>query len=125
MPKAKMTKGKSGHCYFEPDELIQKAQEYLAKRTKKKPMAMMIDFQDYLGVNSDYILELPDRYSGARKKVNELFEVHNANLVGRGETPTAWMIFYMKNKHGYKDQQHIDQTNTTVNRVLNDEQPVD
>jgi hypothetical protein len=51
----------------------------------------------------------------AIKKVEVLLEQRIINSTLTGDIKSAAMaIFYLKNKHGYKDKQEVDNTNRTV-----------
>ena len=51
----------------------------------------------------------------AIKKVEVLLEQRIINSTLTGDIKSAAMaIFYLKNKHGYKDKQEVDQTNRTI-----------
>ena len=51
----------------------------------------------------------------AIKKVEVLLEQRIINSTLSGDIKSAAMaIFYLKNKHGYKDKQEVDNTNRTV-----------
>jgi hypothetical protein len=69
----------------------------------------------FLGVNTEYLYQLPDEFSKTLKQIDELFENHTILAVGSGDTKTAFGIFLMKNKYGYTDKQEINQTlNATI-----------
>ena len=56
-----------------------------------------------------------DNVFKAIKKVEVLLEQRIINSTLTGDIKSAAMaIFYLKNKHGYKDKQEVDQTNRTI-----------
>ena len=56
-----------------------------------------------------------DNVYKAIKKVEVLLEQRIINSTLTGDIKSAAMaIFYLKNKHGYKDKQEVDQTNRTI-----------
>lgn len=74
-------------------------------------------FSVYADINQDTFYAQREYYSETFKKVNDILEdeaINNRTL------NDARVIFYMKNKCGYKDKQEQEITQTTRYNIIND-----
>ena len=77
----------------------------------------MAGFAVYAGINQDTFYAQKEYYSETFKKVNDMLEDEALNNKFLNDTR---IIFYMKNKCGYKDRQEIDTTNPNRIEIIND-----
>lgn len=59
-----------------------------------------------------------DEYSNPIKKVVQQIESAHAEGLLSGKLNTTGAIFTLKNNHGWKDQQHIEQTGESTQRLI-------
>lgn len=77
----------------------------------------MAGFAVYADINQDTFYAQKEYYSESFKKVNDMLEDEALNNKSLNDTR---IIFYMKNKCGYKDRQEIDTTNSNRIEIIND-----
>ena len=85
-----------------------KFKEYINYCHDNERMPNVAGFSVYANINQDTFYAQRDYYSETFKKVNDMLE---DEAINNHTLNDARIIFYMKNKCGYKDRQEID-TNT-------------
>lgn len=91
---------------FENEEVFyNKVKEYCDYCRDNKKFANVAGFSVYANINQDTFYAQKEYYSETFKKVNDLLENEALNNQNFNDTR---VIFYMKNKCGYKDRQEID-----------------
>lgn len=78
----------------------------------KERLPNIAGFCVFSDINRDTFYAQKEYYSDTVKEIEDILEDEALNCKGFNDTR---IIFYMKNKCGYKDRQEID--NTTTNRV--------
>lgn len=99
------------------DEFENKFKEYLEYCRTQKRLANVAGFSVYAEINQDTFYAQKEYYSETFKRINDMLEdetLNNRNL------SDARIIFYMKNKCGYKDRQEIDTTSLNKVTIVND-----
>lgn len=87
------------------EEFYNKVVEYIKYCRDNKRLANVAGFSVYADINQDTFYAQKEYYSETFKKVNDLLEDEALNNKDLNDTR---VIFYMKNKCGYKDRQEID-----------------
>lgn len=98
-------------------EFENKFKEYLDYCEKKKRLANVAGFSVYADINQDTFYAQKEYYSETFKKINDMLEDEALNNKFLNDTR---IIFYMKNKCGYKDKQEIDTTTSNRIEIIND-----
>lgn len=99
------------------DEFEAKAKEYISWCNEKGRLANVAGFSVYAGINQDTFYAQKEYYSEAFKKVNDMLEDEALNNKALNDTR---IIFYMKNKCGYKDRQEVNTANSNRIEIIND-----
>ena len=94
------------------DDFEKKFVEYIKNCKKLNKLPNVAGFSVYANINQDTFYAQKDYYSETFKKINDMLEDEALNNRTLND---ARIIFYMKNKCGYKDKQEID--NNTTNKV--------
>lgn len=97
-------------------ELDSKLDEYFNVYLKENPeeLADIESLAVFLDCDRDTILnyEKIDEFFGTIKKAKtKILNIKKQNTY-KGKVPVAFMIFDLKNNHGYTDKQEIDQNNS-------------
>lgn len=98
-------------------EFENKVKEYINWCDSKGRLANVAGFAVYADINQDTFYAQKEYYSESFKKVNDMLEDEALNNKYLNDTR---IIFYMKNKCGYKDRQEIDTTNSNRIEIIND-----
>lgn len=93
-------------------ELKNKFVEYINYCKKEERLPNVAGFCVFSDINRDTFYAQKEYYSDTVKEIEDILEDEALNCKGFNDTR---IIFYMKNKCGYKDRQEID--NTTTNKV--------
>ena len=80
-------------------------------------MPNIAGFCVYSDINRDTFYAQEDLYSDTFKKMNDIVEDEALNNRFLND---ARIIFYMKNKCGYKDKQEVDTTSINRVEIIND-----
>lgn len=80
-------------------------------------MPNIAGFCVYSDINRDTFYAQEDLYSDTFKKINDILEDEALNNRFLND---ARIIFYMKNKCGYKDKQEVDTTSINRVEIIND-----
>ena len=80
-------------------------------------MPNIAGFCVYSDINRDTFYAQEDLYSDTFKKINDILEDEALNNRFLND---ARIIFYMKNKCGYKDKQEVDTTSINRIEIIND-----
>lgn len=103
---------------FETADIFEKeVKKYIAYCKKTERLANVAGFSVFANINQDTFYAQKDYYSETFKKVNDMLEdeaINNKNL------NDARIIFYMKNKCGYKDKQEQEIKETGRYNIIND-----
>lgn len=106
------------HRAFETEKDFEnKFNEYISYCKKNDRLANIAGFSVFADISREtfYAQELIHPYTF--KKINQQLEDEALNCKCLGD---ARVIFYMKNKCGYKDKQDIETTNTQRIKIVND-----
>lgn len=98
-------------------EFEDKFKDYVEYCRKNGRLPNVAGFSVYADINQDTFYAQKEYYSETFKKVNDILEdeaINNRTL------NDARVIFYMKNKCGYKDKQEQEITQTTRYKIIND-----
>lgn len=98
-------------------EFENKVKEYINWCDSKGRLANVAGFAVYADINQDTFYAQKEYYSESFKKVNDMLEDEALNNKYLNDTR---IIFYMKNKCGYKDKQEIDTTSSNRIEIIND-----
>lgn len=98
-------------------EFYNKFKEYVVYCKKEERLPNVAGFCVYCDINRDTFYAQEDLYSDTFKKINEILEDEALNNKFLND---ARIIFYMKNKCGYKDKQEIDTTSSNKITIIND-----
>lgn len=98
-------------------EFENKVKEYIDWCDSKGRLANVAGFAVYADINQDTFYAQKEYYSESFKKVNDMLEDEALNNKYLNDTR---IIFYMKNKCGYKDKQEIDTTSSNRIEIIND-----
>ena len=90
-----------------------KFKEYIKYCKGEERLPNVAGFAVYADINQDTFYAQKEYYSETFKKVNDMLEDEALNNKTQND---AKVIFYMKNKCGYKDKQEIE--NNTQSRVM-------
>ena len=102
---------------FKTDKDFEKKfKEYISDCKKKKKMPNVAGFSVYANINQDTFYAQRDYYSETFKKINDMLE---DEAINNHTLNDARVIFYMKNKCGYKDRQEIE-TKVQSEGILSD-----
>ena len=93
-------------------EFEYKVKEYINWCDSKGRLANVAGFAVYADINQDTFYAQKEYYSESFKKEDEALNNKYLN--------DTRIIFYMKNKCGYKDRQEIDTTNSNRIEIIND-----
>lgn len=99
------------------NEFETKFKEYLDWCKKNERLANVAGFAVYADINQDTFYAQKEYYSETYKKINDMLEDEALNNKYLNDTR---IIFYMKNKCGYKDRQEVDTTSTNRVEIIND-----
>lgn len=90
---------------FKTDKAFEdKFKEYITYCKKNKRLPNVAGFSVYADINQDTFYAQKEYYSETFKKINDMLEDEALNNKTLND---ARLIFYMKNKCGYKDRQDI------------------
>ncbi len=89
------------------DEFVECAAAYLEKCKEEGRFANVAGFCVFAETTRDTFYAQKEHYPFAYKKVNEMLEEAALQSAITGYPPSV-LIFYLKNKCGYKDRQEID-----------------
>ena len=92
-----------------------KFKEYVKYCNDNSRMPNVAGFAVYADINQDTFYAQKEYYSETFKKVNDILE---DEAINNHTLNDARVIFYMKNKCGYKDKQEID-SSVNVNSYAN------
>lgn len=98
-------------------EFEKKFREYLEWCNQNGRLANVAGFAVYADINQDTFYAQKEYYSETFKKINDMLEDEALNNKFLNDTR---IIFYMKNKCGYKDKQEIDTTSSNKITIIND-----
>ena len=98
-------------------EFEAKFKDYLEWCKKNERLANVAGFAVYADINQDTFYAQKEYYSETYKKINDMLEDEALNNKYLNDTR---IIFYMKNKCGYKDKQEIDTTSSNRIEIIND-----
>ena len=100
-----------------------KFKEYVKYCNGNNRMPNVAGFAVYADINQDTFYAQREYYSETFKKVNDILE---DEAINNHTLNDARVIFYMKNKCGYKDKQEIENNNqgkiTIVNSLPKDDE---
>ena len=100
-----------------------KFKEYVKYCNENNRMPNVAGFAVYADINQDTFYAQKEYYSETFKKVNDILE---DEAINNHTLNDARVIFYMKNKCGYKDKQEIENNNqgkiTIVNSLPKDDE---
>ena len=100
-----------------------KFKEYVKYCNDNSRMPNVAGFAVYADINQDTFYAQKEYYSETFKKVNDILE---DEAINNHTLNDARVIFYMKNKCGYKDKQEIESNNqgkiTIVNSLPKDDE---
>ena len=100
-----------------------KFKEYVKYCNDNNRMPNVAGFAVYADINQDTFYAQKEYYSETFKKVNDILE---DEAINNHTLNDARVIFYMKNKCGYKDKQEIESNNqgkiTIVNSLPKDDE---
>lgn len=102
----------SQRAFKTSEDFENKFVEYIKYCKEEKRLPNVAGFSVYANINQDTFYAQKEYYSETFKKINDMLEDEALNNQTLND---ARIIFYMKNKCGYKDRQEID--NTTTNKV--------
>lgn len=112
----------SARAFKTAKEFEDKFVEYVKYCNEKGRLPNCAGFSVYANINQDTFYAQKEYYSEAFKKVNDILEDEALNNKTLND---ARVIFYMKNKCGYKDKQELETTNqgkiTIVNNLPKDD----
>ena len=94
-----------------------KFKEYVKFCNENERMPNVAGFAVYADINQDTFYAQREYYSETFKKVNDILE---DEAINNHTLNDARVIFYMKNKCGYKDKQEQEITQTTRYNIIND-----
>lgn len=104
-------------------EFENKFKEYINYCKDNERMPNVAGFSVYADINQDTFYAQKEYYSETFKKVNDMLE---DEAINNHTLNDARVIFYMKNKCGYKDKQEIESNNqgkiTIVNSLPKDDE---
>ena len=108
---------------FKTDKEFQnKFKEYIDYCHQNERMPNVAGFSVYADINQDTFYAQKDYYSETFKKINDMLE---DEAINNHTLNDARVIFYMKNKCGYKDKQETETVTqgkiTIVNSLPKDE----
>lgn len=102
----------SARAFKTDKDFEKKFKEYIDFCHLNERLPNVAGFSVYANINQDTFYAQKEYYSETFKKLNDILEDEALNNKTQND---AKVIFYMKNKCGYKDKQEI--ANTTDNRV--------
>lgn len=97
------------------EEFYDKFKEYVDYCHKEERLPNIAGFCVYAKINHDTFYAQKEYYSDTFKMINDLLEDEAINNKYLNDTR---IIFYMKNKCGYKDKQEIDNS-LSINNYAN------
>lgn len=98
-------------------EFMNKFREYVDYCNKKNRLTNVAGFCVFADITRETFYAQEDYYSDTFKKINQIIEDEALNCKSLGD---ARVIFYMKNKCGFKDKQEVETTNTQRINIVND-----
>jgi len=102
---------------FKTDKEFQnKFKEYIDYCHINERMPNVAGFAVYADINQDTFYAQKDYYSETFKKINDMLE---DEAINNHTLNDARVIFYMKNKCGYKDKQEIDSNTSNKITIVN------
>ena len=96
-------------------EFEDKFKDYVEYCRKNDRLPNVAGFSVYADINQDTFYAQKEYYSETFKKVNDILE---DEAINNHTLNDARVIFYMKNKCGYKDKQEIDNS-LNINNYAN------
>ncbi len=87
------------------EEFEKKFKDYIKYCNKNDKMPNVAGFSVYADINQDTFYAQKNYYSETFKKINDMLE---DEAINNHTLNDARVIFYMKNKCGYKDKQEIE-----------------
>lgn len=97
-------------------EFENKFKEYVKYCKKNDRLPNVAGFSVYADINQDTFYAQKEYYSETFKKVNDILEDEAINNKCLND---ARVIFYMKNKCGYKDKQDDKNNNNVNEKIIN------
>ena len=97
-------------------EFEDKFKDYVNYCRKNDRLPNVAGFSVYADINQDTFYAQKEYYSEAFKKINDILEDEAINNKCLND---ARVIFYMKNKCGYKDKQDDKNNNNINERIIN------
>ena len=97
-------------------EFEDKFKDYVNYCRKNDRLPNVAGFSVYADINQDTFYAQKEYYSEAFKKINDILEDEAINNKSLND---ARVIFYMKNKCGYKDKQDDKNNNNINERIIN------
>ena len=104
----------SQRAFKTADDFENKFREYIDYCKNNDRMPNVAGFAVYANINQDTFYAQKDYYSEAFKKVNDMLE---DEAINNHTLNDARVIFYMKNKCGYKDKQEIDTNKQELSKL--------
>ena len=97
-------------------EFEDKFKDYVNYCRKNDRLPNVAGFSVYADINQDTFYAQKEYYSETFKKINDILEDEAINNKSLND---ARVIFYMKNKCGYKDKQDDKNNNNINERIIN------
>lgn len=106
----------SARSFKTAEEFEKKFVEYIKFCKDNERLPNVAGFSVYANINQDTFYAQKEYYSETFKKINDMLEDEALNNKFLND---ARVIFYMKNKCGYKDKQEIENSNNQRITILN------
>lgn len=106
----------SARAFKDAKAFEDKMKKYIDYCKKEERLPNVAGFCVYADINRDTFYTQQEYYSDTFKKINDLLEDEALNNRVLND---ARIIFYMKNKCGYKDRQDIDSNTTHKVTIIN------
>ena len=97
-------------------EFEDKFKDYVEYCKKNDRLPNVAGFSVYADINQDTFYAQKEYYSETFKKINDILEDEAINNKSLND---ARVIFYMKNKCGYKDKQNDKNNNNINEKIIN------
>lgn len=97
-------------------EFENKFKDYVEYCRKNDRLSNVAGFSVYADINQDTFYAQKEYYSETFKKINDILEDEAINNKSLND---ARVIFYMKNKCGYKDKQDDKNNNNINEKIIN------
>ena len=107
----------SQRSFKNSEEFENKFIEYIEFCRSNERLPNVAGFSVYANINQDTFYAQKEYYYETFKKINDMLEDEALNNKSLND---ARIIFYMKNKCGYKDKQEQEITQTARYNIIND-----